>query len=99
MAGMNPAASASAPAAAMGRLWPGMKLLAVKVVIRASSSHPTTSFTAAEAIAMTPTLERARFSSSRIRPRVGNAVMENAVATNSAEFSRAAGAASPGAVR
>ncbi len=52
-------------------------------VTAASISQPTTSLIAAELIAITPTRVLVRSSSIRMRPRMGSAVMENAVPTNS----------------
>ena len=51
----------------------------------ASSSQPMTSLMAAALMAMTPSVVRVISNSIRMRPRMGKAVIENAVAVNSAE--------------
>ena len=80
---------------------PGTKLLSVSVVMSASSSQPTTSLTAAALMAITPRRVRVRLNSIMMRPRMGRAVMEKAVATNSAVLSMrgAGGLARPAEVR
>ena len=53
-----------------------------KAAIPASSSQPMTSFTAAAAIATTPTGARVRPNSRRMRPRIGTAVIATATPQN-----------------
>ncbi len=56
----------------------------VSAVTTASNNQPTTSLTAAALIAITPIDVRVRSNSIMMRPRIGSAVIDNAVATNSA---------------
>ena len=57
------------------------------LVTRASRIHPTASSSAAEVIVSTPSGARLSPNSIRIRPRIGNAVIDNVSAMNSANVS------------
>ena len=59
----------------------------VRVVMSASNSQPMTSLIAAALMAMTPIGVRVMSNSIMMRPSIGNAVIEKAVATNSADAS------------
>ena len=67
-------------------------------VTSASSSQPMTSLMAAALMAMTPMGRRVILNSIMMRPRMGRAVMEKAVAMNSAEASGSTPGDSSGAV-
>ncbi len=64
---------------------PPSKLAIASAVTSASIIQPITSLIAAALMAMTPSGARVMPKSIRMRPRIGSAVIENAVATNNAD--------------
>ena len=76
---------------------PAEKRATASALTSASSSQPTTSLMAAALMAITPSGRRVRSNSIMMRPRIGSAVIENAVATNRAVASRSPCPTSTGA--